>query len=150
MRFLLVLIQNQEFNDNFNFQLLFLTIASMTSSSSSIDSSDLASSSLHLYIPSDFLSIHSAPVLCSSFNSIIHTVTMIVHFDVDNKGNKYQQFRFVLFFELTSLIRKQRNPSINSVFSYKSLQALGDGTQQIFKRIFDMILDIQTNNSATR
>ena len=74
---------------------------------------------------------------------------MVVHFDVDNKGNEYQQFRFVLFFELTSLIRKQKNPSINSVFSYKSLQALGGGTQQIFKRIFDMVFDIRTNNSDT-
>ena len=74
---------------------------------------------------------------------------MVVHLDVGNKGKEYQQFRFVLFFELTSLIRRQRNPSINSVFSYKSLQALGGGTQRIFKRIFVMIFDIGTNNSAT-
>ena len=117
----------------------------MTSSSSSIDSSDLAPSSLPLHIPNDFLSFHSAPVLCSSFNSTIHTVTMVVHFDVDNKGNEYQQFRFVLFFELTSLIRKQKNPSINSVFSYKSLQALRVGTRRILQ-IYDMIFDIRTNN----
>ena len=110
---------------------MFLTIDLMASSSLSIDSSDLASSSLPLHIPS--------PVICSTFNSTIHTVTMVVHFDVDNKGNEYQQFRFVLFFELTSLIRKQRNSSINSVFSYKSLQALGGGT----KRIFNMILILE-------
>ena len=100
---------------------MFLTNDPMTSSSLSIDPSDLVSSSLPLHIPSDFLSIHSAPVLCSSFNSTIPTVTMVVHFDIDNKGNEYQQFRFVLFFELISLIRKRRNPSINSVFPYKSL-----------------------------
>ena len=65
------------------------------------------------------------------------------------KGKNTNNFNFVLFFELTSLIRKQRNPSINSVFSCKSLQALGGGTQRIFKRIFDMVFDIRTNNSTT-
>ena len=125
---------------------MFLTIDPMPSSSLSIDSSDLDSSS---HISSDFLNIHLAPVPCSSFNSTIHTVTMVLYFDVDSKGNEYQQFRFVFCFELTSLITNQRNPFLRSVFSYKFLQALGGGTQRIFKWIFDTIFYIRTNNSDT-
>ena len=61
----------------FQFRLLLLKLYPRTSSSSNIDSNDLFS---------------SAPVLCSSFNSTIHTVTMVVHLDVGNKGKEYQQF----------------------------------------------------------
>ena len=78
---------NSSIQGQFQFRLMFLTIDPMPSSSLSIDSSDLGSSS---HISSVFLNIHLAPVPCSSFNSTIHTVTMVLYFDVDSKGNEYQ------------------------------------------------------------
>merc|ERR1719464_322564 len=113
---------NSSIQRRFQFRLIFLRIDPMHSSRLSIDSNNLDLSS---HIPSDFMNIYSAPVLYSSFNSTIYKITMVVYFDVDRKRNEYQQFRFLLFFELTSLIRTRRTPSINSVFSYKSLQVLG-------------------------
>ena len=104
----------------------------------------LTSSSLSLPIPSVSWCIHLAPVLYSSFTSRIQVATMVVQFDVDNvdnKGKDFQQFRFL--FALSILHRKQMNIFAHFVFSFKSFQALGGPTQQIF----DIIFDIRSNKN---